>query len=71
MSIPTECCTKISELIKKKKWQVVSLEKENQEFYNGAKPKKNEIEFWGQKPINIVLEYTKDAEKQHLGGNVF
>ena len=32
---------------------------------------KIEIDFLGRKPINIVLENTKDAEKQHLGGNVF
>ena len=56
---------------KEKNWHVVSLEKGNHEFYNGAKPKKNEIDFLGRKPINIVLENTKDAEKQHLGGNVF
>ena len=49
---------------------MVSLEKGNHEFYIGAKPKKNLIDFLGRKPINIVLENTKDAEKQHLGGNV-
>ena len=45
--------------------------KGNHGFYNGAKPKKNEIDFLGRKPIHIVLENTKDAEKQHFGGNVF
>ena len=70
MSIPTECCTKISELIRKN-WHIDSLEKGTHEFYNGTKHKKNEIDFLGRKPINIVLENTKDAEKQHLGGNVF
>ena len=37
----------------------------------GQDLKKNEIDFLGQKPINIILENTKDAEKQHFGGNVF
>ena len=68
--MPTECCTKISELIRKN-WHIVNLKKGNHKFYNGAKPEKKEIDFLGQKPINIVLENTKDAEKQHLGVNVF
>ena len=71
MSIPTECCTKISELMKKKIGptpHVVSLEREIHEFYNGAKPKKIEIDFLGQKPINIVLEYTKRCGKATFGG---
>ena len=47
---------------------VVSLEKEIHEFYNGAKPKKIEINFLGREPIIIVLEYTKRCGKATFGG---
>jgi hypothetical protein len=44
MSIPTKCCTKISELMKKKIGltpHVVSLEREIHEIYIGEKHKNN------------------------------
>ena len=71
MSIPTECSTIISELMKKNIGpapRVVSLD---HGFYNGAGPKKNEINFLGQKLINIVLEYTKRCGKATFGGLCF
>ena len=42
--------------------------KENNDFYNGVKPKKFKSIFWAETSINIVLEYTKKCEKATFGG---
>ena len=73
VSMPSECFPKIFEFLKKEiglAQRVLSL-KGNNEFYNGAKPKKNEIDFLGQKKNNFVLEYTKRCAIATLGGYVF
>ena len=73
VSIPTKCCLKISELMKRN-WPVaarIKFIKGNHGIYNGAKPKKIEWTFWAEKSTNIVLEYTKRCGISRFGGYVF
>ena len=57
VSIPTECCPKISEFMKRN-WPVatrIEFIKGNHGFYNRAKPKNLKSTFWAEKFTKIVL----------------
>ena len=73
VSIPTECCPKISKLMKRN-WpgaKRIQFINGNHGFYNGAKPKKFKLTFWAEKSTNIVLEYNKICGRSTFGGLCF
>ena len=74
MSIPTECCTNISEIMKIKIGpapRVVSLEREIMNFTMKQNLNELKLTFWAESQSTLFKSIPKDAEKQHLGGYVF
>ena len=65
VSIPRECCPKISEFMKRNLSgnSCIKFTKGNYGFYNGAKPKKIKFSFW--------VEYIKRCRIATFGGVCF
>ena len=66
VSIPTECCLKLSEVMKRN-WPVAN------DGFTMRHNKKNKLKltFWAKKYTNIVLEYTKRCGISRFGGVYF
>jgi hypothetical protein len=73
MSIPTECCLKISEFMKRN-WPGAArilFIKGNHGFYNGAKPKIFEIYFLGRKIYKYCSWVYQKMRNSNIWGGMF
>ena len=73
VSIPTECCLKISEFMKRN-WPVaarIKFIKGNHGFYNGACSKKIEIDFLDQKIYQYCSRVYQKMRNINIWGGMF